>query len=422
MTRSPAKPAPSCADEFDPHSQTVDQALEQIARISRPLRGSERVLLREALDRVLARDVRAAMDVPPECNAAMDGYAFASSGRAAQGQTRLKVTGQSLAGHPFMGRLGSGECVRIMTGAVVPEGADSVVMQERVTVENGMITLLTDIQAGENVRLPGQDVRRGDVLLRAGRLINAADLGLLASQGLAEVDVMRRPVVAYFATGDELCGIGRPLGPGQIYDSNRHTLFGLLRRLPVEIRDMGVIPDDPEAIVQAFKDARDMSDMVITTGGVSVGDADFVKQSLEALGCIDFWKIAMKPGRPLAFGRLGDSLFFGLPGNPVSTMATFILFVRPALDRLLGMEPRVPLTVRARCENRLRKVPGRTDYQRGILSRDADGSLVVGTTGLQGSHVLSSMSRANAFIVIPRAEGDVEAGSEVDVIPLDGLI
>ncbi|ACL73212.1 molybdenum cofactor synthesis domain protein [Thioalkalivibrio sulfidiphilus HL-EbGr7] len=420
MTETRTQPAPSCMDEFDPHSQTVEQALANIQALCRPVTGSERVLLRDALNRVLARDVLAALDVPPERNAAMDGYAFAGSDLGTGGEPRFRVVGQSLAGHPYPGTVRSGECVRIMTGAVVPEGADTVVMQERVSVEGDQVTLLADTQAGDNVRLPGQDVKRGDVVLAAGRRVNAADLGLLASQGIAEVDVRRRPVVAYFSTGDELCGIGQPLGPGQIYDSNRHTLYALLRRLDVEIRDLGVIPDQPEAILQAFQEARDMADMVITTGGVSVGDADFVKQTLENLGRIDFWKIAMKPGRPLAFGSLGKAVFFGLPGNPVSTMATFILFVRPALQQLMGMAPAAPLTVRARCENRLRKVPGRTDYQRGILSRDAHGELVVGTTGLQGSHVLSSMSRANAFIVIPREAGDVEAGEMVEVMPLEG--
>lgn len=420
MTETRTQPAPSCMDEFDPHSQTVEQALANIQALCRPVTGSERVLLRDALDRVLARDVLAALDVPPERNAAMDGYAFAGSSLKTSGTAGLKVVGQSLAGHPYPGTVKAGECIRIMTGAVVPEGADTVVMQENVSLDDDRVTLLIETQMGENVRLPGQDVRRGDVVLPAGRCVNAADLGLLASQGIAEVDVRRRPVVAYFSTGDELCGIGQPLGPGQIYDSNRHTLYGLLSRLGVEIRDLGVIPDRPEAIQQAFEEARDMADMVITTGGVSVGDADFVKQTLETLGRIDFWKIAMKPGRPLAFGSLGKAVFFGLPGNPVSTMATFILFVRPALQRLMGIAPVAPLTVRARCSNRLRKVPGRTDYQRGILTRDEQGELVVGTTGLQGSHVLSSMSKANAFIIIPREAGDVEAGELVEVMPLDG--
>jgi molybdopterin molybdotransferase len=419
MTRTPTT---TCMDEFDPSAQTVEQALANIHALTEPARGIERVSLRDALDRVLARDVHAAMDVPPERNSAMDGYAFAGRDLNPEGGTRLKLTGQSLAGHPFSGTLGAGECIRIMTGAVMPDGADSVVMQERVEIDGDVIVLAPGTGAGENVRLPGQDVRRGDVLLSAGRAINAADIGLLASQGVAEVDVRRRPVVTYFSTGDELRGIGELLASGQIYDSNRHTLHALLRRLSVDVRDMGVIPDEPEAILQAFRDAMDTSDMVITTGGVSVGDADYVKQTLESLGRIDFWKIAMKPGRPLAFGRLGNALFFGLPGNPVSTMATFILFVRPSLQRLMGTEPRQPLTVRARCLNRLRKTPGRTDYQRGILSRDESGHPVVGTTGLQGSHVLSSMSRANAFIVIPLEAGDVEEGAEVDVIPLDGLV
>lgn len=419
MTR---KQTTTCMDEFDPQSQTVEQALEKIGALTERLRGTERVFLRDALDRVLARDVPAAMDVPPERNSAMDGYAFAGRDLGGDGETRLRLVGQSLAGHPFTGQIGPGECIRIMTGAVMPEGADSVVMQERVDEHGDDIILPAGTGIGENVRLPGQDVHKGDVILPAGRRVNAADIGLLASQGIAEVEIVRRPVVAFFSTGDELRGVGEPLASGQIHDSNRHTLYALLRRMNAGIRDMGVIPDQPDAIVEAFREARDTADMVITTGGVSVGDADYVKQTLESLGRIDFWKIAMKPGRPLAFGRLGDALFFGLPGNPVSTMATFILFVRPSLQRLMGMEPHPPLTLRARCLNRLRKVPGRTDYQRGILSQDESGAPVVSTTGLQGSHVLSSMSRANAFIIIPREAGDVEEGTEVEVMPLDGLL
>jgi len=408
-------------DEYDPNSLTVEQAQALIDRIVEPVSGRERVFLRAALDRVLATDVTAPFDVPPHRNSAMDGYAVRAADLPAEGEARLAVIGESFAGRPFAGELAAGQAVRIMTGAVVPAGADTVVMQENVQREDDTIILGPGQRAGDNVRHPGEDMQAGEVVLEAGRRLNAADIGLLASFGIAEIDVHRRPVVAFFSTGDELKGIGSRLGEGDIYDSNRYTLHALLERLPVTIRDMGVIPDDPAAVRAAFAEAAAHADVVITSGGVSVGDADYVKQTLDALGKVDFWKIAMKPGRPLAFGRLGEAVFFGLPGNPVSVMATFILFARPALLKRAGARPVPPLTLKARTQTRLKKRPGRKDYQRGILAQTDDGTLAVDTTGLQGSHVLSSMSRANCFIALPRESGDVEAGEWVEVIPFAGL-
>lgn len=408
-------------DEYDPKSLTVEQAQALIDRIVEPVRGSERVFLRAALDRVLSSDVTAPFDVPPHRNSAMDGYALKATDLPAGGEARLAVIGESFAGRPFAGELAAGQAVRIMTGAVVPAGADTVVMQENVQREGDHILVAPGQRAGDNVRHPGEDMKTGEVVLQAGRRLNAADIGLLASFGIAEIDVYRRPVVAFFSTGDELRGIGSTLGEGDIYDSNRYTLHALLERLPVAIRDMGVIPDDPAAVRAAFIEASAHADVVITSGGVSVGDADYVKQTLDALGKVDFWKIAMKPGRPLAFGRLGEAVFFGLPGNPVSVMATFILFARPALIKRAGATPVPPLTLKARTRTRLKKRPGRKDYQRGILGQADDGTLAVDTTGLQGSHVLSSMSRANCFIALPRDAGDIEAGEWVEVIPFGGL-
>jgi molybdopterin molybdotransferase len=408
-------------DEYDPNSLTVEQAQALIDRIVEPVAGRERVFLRAALDRVLATDVTAPFDVPPHRNSAMDGYAVRAADLQAGGDARLAVIGESFAGRPFAGKLGAGQAVRIMTGAVVPEGADTVIMQEHVQRDGDTITVPSGQRAGDNVRHPGEDMKRGDLVLEAGRRLNAADIGLLASFGIAEIDVHRRPVVAFFSTGDELKGIGSRLGEGDIYDSNRYTLHALLERLPVDIRDMGVIPDDPAAVRAAFIEASAHADVVITSGGVSVGDADYVKQTLDELGKVDFWKIAMKPGRPLAFGRLGEAVFFGLPGNPVSAMATFTLFARPALIKRAGATPATPLTLRARAQGRLKKRPGRKDYQRGILGQADDGTLTVDTTGLQGSHVLSSMSRADCFIALPRETGDVEAGEWVEVIPFSGL-
>ena len=411
----------SCGcDEFDPKQLSVEQALERILASVEPVAGRERLHLRAALDRVLLEPVTAPFDVPPHRNSAMDGYAVRAEDLTDE-ENRLRVIGTSLAGQPYGGRVGPGEAVRIMTGAVVPEGADTVVMQEQARREDDTVVIGSGHKAGANVRHPGEDLRAGSAVLEPGRQLNAADLGLLASLGIAEVTVRRRPRVAFFSTGDELRGIGEPLGEGDIYDSNRYTLDALLARLPVERLDMGVIPDRLDAVRGAFHEAAAVADLVLTTGGVSVGEADYIKTVLDELGEIGFWRIAMKPGKPLAFGRIGAARFFGLPGNPVSTMATFMLFVRPALQRMMGRKPQAPLRLRARVLNDLRKSPGRKDHQRGILRQEGD-ELVVETTGLQGSHVLSSMSRANCFIVLPRESGPVSAGEMVEVLPFTGLL
>ena len=304
----------------------------------------------------------------------------------------------------------------------MPSGADTVVMQEDVSRKENAVTITGAHKKHGNVRMPGEDLRAGSVVMKRGKSLNAADVGLLASMGMAEVDVHRRPVVAFFSTGDELQSVGRPLAEGQLYDSNRYTLHALLRRTGVPIIDMGVVRDDLAAVRSALLEAAACADLIITSGGVSVGDADYVKQALNDIGKIDFWKIAMKPGRPLAFGNVGSSFFFGLPGNPVSAMTTFMLFVRRAIFRMQGDQPRDLLRLHARSAGALKKTPGRTDFQRGIYSYREDGSLWVETTGLQGSHVLSSMSRANCFIVLSRESGHVPAGTQVQIIPFDTVL
>jgi molybdopterin molybdotransferase len=412
---------PGC-DDIPLGTLTVEQALEAIAHQVHAVTGAERIALRESLDRVLAEPVSAPLDVPPHRNSAMDGYALRVADLPDSGETTLRVTGKSFAGAPFNGTLEAGECVRIMTGAVVPEGADTVVMQEQVQRADDLVTLTAGHRQGQNIRQPGEDLKQGDTVLEPGRLLNAADIGLLASLGIAEISVLRKPRVVFFSTGDELKGIGEALGEGDIYDSNRYTLHALLSRMNVEMIDQGVIPDDPDAVRLAFSDAAQLGDMVITSGGVSVGEADYVKQTLDELGEVGFWKIAMKPGKPLAFGRLGKAWFFGLPGNPVSTMVTFALFVRPALFIMKGGQMEEPLSLRATLETDIRKTPGRKDYQRGILSQAENGKLAVSTTGLQESHVLSSMSKANCFIVLPRESGPVSKGDVVEVIPFMGIL
>ncbi len=421
MNDTQHKPKRPAEDESDPNSLSVDAARERINTAIEPIREAESLGIRDALGRVLAEDVRSDIDVPGHTNSAMDGYAILAGDVPQSGTCELRIIGTSWAGKPFSGTVRSGQCVRIMTGAKLPEGADCVAMQEHAEREGDLLRIGPGHQPDQNVRHAGEDIARGDTVLARGKRIGPAEMGLLASLGIPEIHVVRRPRVTFFSTGDELRPVGEPLEEGQIYDSNRYTLYGMLSRLDVDLQDLGVVPDDREAIENAFQRAASDADAVITSGGVSVGEADFVKETLEHMGNVNFWKIAMKPGKPLAFGRIENACFFGLPGNPVSVMATFYQFVQPALRRLAGETKAEPITLQVPCASRLKKRPGRTDFQRGILGRDADGRLVVESTGMQGSHLLTSMSRANCFIVLPADSGDVEAGTLVDVQPFEGL-
>ncbi len=416
-----AQPA-SCMDDYDPASLPVAEALRRIELVVTPLHHAERVALRSALGRVLAEDVRSPVDVPAHTNSAMDGYAVNAEDLPDAGSISLRVVGTSWAGRTFEGVLGRGECVRIMTGGVMPRGADSVVMQEDCEREAEAIRLGAGHRRGQHVRRAGEDLARGDVAVAAGKRLTPAELGLLASLGVGEVSAVRAPRVAFFSTGDELRSIGEPLLPGEVYDSNRYTLYGMLKRLGAEVIDLGVVRDDLNAIKSMLRDAATMADVVITSAGASVGDADYVKAALDEIGEVDFWKIAMKPGRPLSFGRISDALFFGLPGNPVSVMVTFYQFVTPALRRLMG-ETHAPVArISVRSATALKKRPGRLEFQRGILERDREGQLTVRSTGEQGSGILSSMSRANCFIVLATEHGDIDAGDFVDVELFEGIV
>jgi molybdopterin molybdotransferase len=400
----------------------LEEARAQMIAAIAPVVGEEVVVLRDALGRVLGHDVRSAVDVPSHRNSAMDGYALAGSELPAAGTTSFEVVGTSWAGRPFVGNVGPGQCVRIMTGATVPEAADTIVMQEHVRLERGLAVIEAGHKPGQHVRPVGEDIRRGDLVLAAGCVLQPARLGLLASVGIGEVTVRRRPRVAIFSTGDELRAAGAQLGPGQVYDSNRQSLAGMLARLQVEVIDLGIVPDTREDTARAFEAAALQADAIIASGGVSVGEADYVTETLERHGEFGFWKVAMKPGKPIAFGRFGAAYFFGLPGNPVSVMVTFYQLVQPALRALAGVtdvEP--PIVLRATCETRLRKKPGRLEFQRGVLARRPDGEYVVRSTGHQGAGVLRSMSEANCFIIIPQEHGDVEPGAEVEVQPFAGL-
>jgi molybdopterin molybdotransferase len=420
----------SCLDGHDPDALTVDQARAFIHSQLRPRLPGERVALRSALGRVLARDLIAPCNVPAADNSAMDGYALRHSDLDAAGATSLRIVGTALAGRPYGGAVAAGECVRIMTGAVPPPGCDTVVMQEVARVDGECVLIPGGQCRGQNIRLAGEDLALGRPALAAGRLIRPAELGLLASLGFAEVSVFRRLRVAFFSTGDELCSIGTPLADGEVYDSNRYTLFGMLSRLGCELLDLGVVADDPRLLAETFRQAAAAADVVISSGGVSVGEADFVKPLMAELGEVLFWKIAMKPGRPLAFGRIGGvagdagggAWLFGLPGNPVAVMVTFYQFVRAALYRLMGADPLpvVPL-LPAVCEHGLKKAPGRSEYQRGILSHAADGWRVR-PAAAQGSGILRSMTEANCFIVLAHERGPVVAGDVVEVQPFDGLL
>jgi len=413
----------SCADDYDPNSMPVDRARELIRRFLEPVTGTEQVHIRAALGRILAQDVVSPVDVPAHDNSAMDGFAVRYADLHDSAETTLQVVGSSFAGKPHVGPIEAGQCVRIMTGGVVPPEMDTIVMQEHVRTAEGKVTIGPGHRQNQNLRRAGEDLARGGVALPRGKLITPADIGLVASLGIAEIAVYRKLRVAFFSTGDELVSIGATLGEGQIYDSNRYTIYGMLERLGVDAIDMGVVRDDPASIERAFADAASIADVVITSGGVSVGEADFIKDLLDKLGEVLFWKIAMKPGRPLAYGRIGRAHFFGLPGNPVSVMVTFYKFVRDALYVLMGRDPVPPLPVlQAVSTSALKKAPGRTEFQRGILTRADSGVWSVRVTGEQGSGILRSMSEANCFIILPTDQGNVAAGSLVEVQVMEGAV
>jgi molybdopterin molybdotransferase len=413
----------TCMDtEYDSGILTLEQALAHIESSISPLQSMEQIAIHHALDRVLALDITSPMHVPPYDNSAMDGYAIIHSDISSGGEVQLKTAATVMAGTPYNGEILSGQCARIMTGAKIPRGTDTVIMQELVKVDGDTVTITTKHERGENVRCTGEDIATGEVILKQGRKITPADIGLLASLGIPEIKVYRRIRVAFFSTGDELIPLGSVLQDGQIYDSNRYTLYGMLSRLGADILDMGSVADDRHATQMAFATAAANADVLITTGGVSVGEADFVKETLEQQGDIKFWKLAMKPGKPLTFGRIDHCWFFGLPGNPVSAMVTFYQLVLPGLQKLSGQAKSKPTTITIPCVSKLGKRPGRLELQRGIMEKNTKGQWVVRSTGDQGSHVLSSMSKANCFIILPLACGNIEPGTEVEVQPFFGVV
>ena len=447
---------------YDPKALCASAVNQFLSRLVEPVTATEDLGIFQALDRVLARDVISPVSVPPHDNSAMDGYAFAGAQLRPAEPLSLKVIGTAMAGKAWAGQVAAGECVKIMTGAVMPAGLDTVAPQELVTVTRrphpnplpggeGEEILIPPglLQPGDNRRFTGEDVMQGRPALQQGELLTPAALGLLASLGIPSVCVFRRLKVAYFSTGDEILSLGEAPREGAVYDSNRYTVFGLLTRLGCEVIDLGVVRDDPALLEAAFRRAAEQADAIITSGGVSVGEADFTKTMMKKLGDVAFWRIAMRPGRPMAVGRISvkstssvraepveapgtstssvrtekrSAILFGLPGNPVAVMVTFLAFVRPALLRMMGVRPQTQPLLRARSLEAIRKKPGRTEYQRGTVFSAPDGTLQVRATGNQGSGVLSSMVQANGLIVLHHGQGNVAVGDEVDIMMFSGVI
>ena len=419
------KTQPDCTDNPEFGSINVDEALNRILQVVRPVKGYENSPLQDACGRILFQPVVSSLSVPPTTNSAMDGYALNAADLPVSGKTAtLRVIGAALAGKPFTSTVQQGETIRIMTGATIPVGADTVVIQEHVEVENDTIRIDARHAPGQNVRQAGEDIKPGDCVLNAGHLCKPADIGVIASLGIAEVTVYRPLRVAVLSTGSEVHDIGQRPDNSQslIYDSNRYSLCAALKRYAVEIMDMGIIPDDPEQLHSALLGASRSADLIITSGGVSVGEADYTKQVLKQMGSVEFWTVTMKPGRPIAFGKINSTLLFGLPGNPVAVMVTWCFLVKPALEKMLGIteQPINPAFLATSLSN-IRKRPGRTEYQRGILKQDDRGQWTVETTGKQGSGILTSMSQANAFIVLQHEQTNIQIGDQVLVQPFSGL-
>ena len=409
---------------YDPQALSAQDVLKFLTQLVNTVAETEEVEIFQSLGRIVAKDVISPIDVPPHDNSAMDGFAFKGQQLSSAENITLKVVGTALAGKAWQGQVKPGECVKIMTGAIMPDGLDTVIPQElcqSVTPES--IQFASHIlKTGDNRRLRGEDIAKGKPALKQSARITPAAAGLLASLGLPKVSVYRTLRVAYFSTGDEILSLGEALREGAVYDSNRYTIAGLLKDLGCQMIDLGVVKDDPQLLENAFTKAAEHADAIITSGGVSVGEADFTKAMMKKLGDVVFWKIAMRPGRPMAVGRITQghrsAVLFGLPGNPVAVMVTFLAFVKPALLQMMGSTLSPTPLMRARTQEVLRKKPGRTEYQRGIVTRNADGELEVITTGNQGSGVLSSMVQANALIVLQHTQSTAQVGDWVDVLML----
>ncbi|NIY82649.1 molybdopterin molybdotransferase MoeA [Vibrio hepatarius] len=401
-----------CCDA--PGLMPLEDAMENMLSRIKPIQTTLQLPLAEAIGYVLAEDILSPIFVPPFDNSAMDGYAIRIADL--NNNATMPVAGKSFAGQPFEGEWPQGSCVRIMTGAKIPDGCDAVIMQENTVVgEDGVTFTQTEVKPQNNIRPTGDDIRKGDIVLPKGSRLTSRDIPMIATLGVSHVTVVRKPRVAFFSTGDELKPLGQPLAEGQIYDSNRYGIKPLIENFGCEPIDLGIIPDCPETLKATFEQAQSLADVVVTSGGVSVGEADYTKDILEELGEIGFWKLAIKPGKPFAFGKLSTAWFCGLPGNPVSAVLTMYVLVQPMLAKLSGhTEWKAPESIPATTKTAFKKAPGRTDYQRGIYTIE-DGKFVVETTGNQSSGAFRSMSLANCFVVLERERGRVEVGETVNI-------
>jgi molybdopterin molybdotransferase len=406
-----------CNQESSP-LLSIDAALARIKAAIHPVAGSEQVVLKKALGRVLSQSVYSPINIPQDRNSAMDGYALSSNDINREQPFILSLAGTSWAGRPFPGQLQPGQCIRVFTGAVLPAQADSVIMLEQVRADGQTIHFPANTPSRQFIREVGEDIKQGSLLCAHPKKLNAIDLGLLASAGIYELTVKRPVKIVFFSTGDELTALGQPLQSGKIYDSNRYTLSGLLADASHSVTDMGVIADNKQLLEDSFIEAAKNHDVIITTGGASVGEADYVREILARCGEVNFWKIASKPGKPLAFGKIGSCYFFGLPGNPVSVIVTFQHIVAPALKQLSGAPDTRTLRLTATCTTALKKAPGRQEFQRGILTQDDNGEFFVASSGKQGANILSSISRANCYIVLPTECNGIQAGDKVSVEPI----
>ncbi len=413
----------SCADDNEQDTLSVEHALQSmLANISEQA-ASEKIHLTDAVDRTLADSITSSINVPSHRNSAVDGYAIFQADLPANGDiATLNIVGQVVAGHAYEGDIQQGQCIQIMTGAQMPLLTDTVIMQEHVEVHGNSIHIDDRHNPGQNVRQAGEDIQQGQVVLQAGIKLTPPQIGLIASLGISEVCVKTPLVAAVFSTGDEVLNIGETPRKGCIYDSNRYSLIAALKKIGCKVLDMGIIADDPDKLRDAFELASKHSHVIFTSGGVSVGEADYTKQVLSETGAINFWKVAMKPGRPVAFGKIGDSTFFGLPGNPVAVMVTFYQFALPCLQKMMGLtSPLIAPIIDAKCTHSIRKIAGRTEFQRGILSKGNGDEWEVCTTGQQGSGILRSMSDANSFIILEHNRSSISEGESVSVQPFSSL-
>lgn len=413
----------SCTDSYETGLISVEQALKQIISSLPTVDSYQFIPIEKARGRTLAQAIIAPFKVPNHDNSAVDGYAFSAKDISGAGITSLTVLGAAYAGKPFSDPISSGQCISIMTGAIIPKQTDTVIMLEHVALKKHVINFDRQYKKGQNVRLAGEDIQQNEIILHPGKYITPADIGLIASLGICEIKVKKKLTIAIASTGNEIISPGNiHSSSGSIYDSNKYILLAALDRPDIEIINLGIIEDNPDALLNSFNQASQFVDMIISTGGVSAGDADFTKIALKQSGQIVFWKIAIKPGRPLAFGKLGNSVFFGLPGNPVAVMVTFYQFVLPALEAMLGTkEKAIAPQFKVKTKENLRKIPGRTEIVRGILQQDSTGEWEVKSTGKQGSGILQSMSLANAFIILEHDRDTVKAGELVTVQPFAGI-